>query len=231
MPCLAPWPLSLVLQIVVRDFEAVFSESQKDLIADRHAVIGVATTQLLEHSFGDLGRQGDFRRTPADRRRRQLKVGGPFRDRVQIRHPHPALPDALDKVVMGFELLRTSKTGVVGDRSLAASGLIRWSAVETGRVPAVLGGFEESSCFLSRSGGGRGDRVDERHHFIEESDEALRGIRPAIVQVGNVGGVGHFLPYRAITEGGCKDMGPYPRILFTQEAFDPWTCCSGACAG
>src|SRR5271165_5291156 len=114
MLCLAPRPLSLVLQIVVRDFEAVFSESQKDLIADRHAVIGVATTQLLEHSFGDLGRQGDFRRTPADRRRRQLKVGGPFRDRVQIRHPHPALPDALDKVVMGFELLRTSKTGVVG---------------------------------------------------------------------------------------------------------------------
>ena len=98
-------------------------------------------------------------------------------------------------------------------------------------MPVIVGGSEESTCFLSRNGCGRGDRVDERHHFIKEGDEVLGCIRPAVVQVGNMGGVGHFLPYRAIPEGGCQDMGPYPRILFTQKAFDPWACRSGACSG
>ena len=63
----------------------------------------------------------------------------------------------------------------------------------------------------------------ECHHLVEDGDEVLCGVRAAIVEVRNVGRVGHFLPNGAVPEGRGQYVGPYPFILLTKEALDPRT--------
>src|ERR1700761_5474773 len=43
----------------------------------------------------------------------------------------------------------------------------------------------------------------------------------------NVGGIGHLLPDGAVSEGRGENVGHYPCVLLSQEAFDSWPRCAG----
>jgi hypothetical protein len=47
-------PLAFVLNIVVVNLQAVFSEGEEDLVPDCHARLGIAAPELLHHVFRHL---------------------------------------------------------------------------------------------------------------------------------------------------------------------------------